>query len=186
MTSLEGWDSAIELRPRRWSRLPDPLLSSSSTSDGGRRCRCRERTTRGPRPWRAMTPMQVQCSLPTPGRGRTPAWHFVVGEAGFEPATSCSQSRCAAGLRYSPKPCGPDLGISIRPKISPSAQRRERTYSRVLDWRLHEYLTRPRPAGEVVRPPTDGGEQVTQDRRHVRRGRDAVVGLPRARGGLLG
>ena len=26
----------------------------------------------------------------------------AVGEAGFEPATSCSQSRCAARLRYSP------------------------------------------------------------------------------------
>src|ERR1700682_2927866 len=26
----------------------------------------------------------------------------LVGEAGFEPATPCSQSRCATGLRYSP------------------------------------------------------------------------------------
>ena len=25
-----------------------------------------------------------------------------VGETGFEPATLCSQSRCATGLRYSP------------------------------------------------------------------------------------
>jgi hypothetical protein len=28
---------------------------------------------------------------------------FVVGEAGFEPATSCSQSRSATRLRYSPE-----------------------------------------------------------------------------------
>ena len=27
----------------------------------------------------------------------------VVGEGGFEPPTSCSQSRCATGLRYSPR-----------------------------------------------------------------------------------
>ena len=26
----------------------------------------------------------------------------MVGETGFEPATLCSQSRCATGLRYSP------------------------------------------------------------------------------------
>ena len=26
----------------------------------------------------------------------------VVGAAGFEPATLCSQSRCATGLRYAP------------------------------------------------------------------------------------
>lgn len=26
----------------------------------------------------------------------------MVGAAGFEPATSCSQSRCATGLRYAP------------------------------------------------------------------------------------
>ena len=32
-----------------------------------------------------------------------------VGETGFEPATLCSQSRCATGLRYSP-----NLSISIK------------------------------------------------------------------------
>ena len=26
----------------------------------------------------------------------------MVGETGFEPATPCSQSKCATGLRYSP------------------------------------------------------------------------------------
>src|SRR5690606_23386109 len=32
----------------------------------------------------------------------------LVGETGFEPATLCSQSRCATGLRHSPTdPCGP-------------------------------------------------------------------------------
>jgi hypothetical protein len=30
----------------------------------------------------------------------------LVGEAGFEPAASCSQSRCAARLRYSPSNTG--------------------------------------------------------------------------------
>lgn len=30
---------------------------------------------------------------------------WLVGAAGFEPATLCSQSRCATGLRYTPKPC---------------------------------------------------------------------------------
>ena len=34
-----------------------------------------------------------------------------VGEGGFEPPTSCSQSRCAARLRYSPVPSSPDLGF---------------------------------------------------------------------------
>ena len=34
-----------------------------------------------------------------------------VGEGGFEPPTSCSQSRCAARLRYSPGFLGPDLGL---------------------------------------------------------------------------
>ena len=35
--------------------------------------------------------------------GKVPLrWNFVVGEAGFEPATSCSQSRSATRLRYSP------------------------------------------------------------------------------------
>ena len=28
---------------------------------------------------------------------------FSVGVTGFEPATLCSQSRCATGLRYAPK-----------------------------------------------------------------------------------
>ena len=28
----------------------------------------------------------------------------MVGETGFEPATLCSQSRCATRLRYSPTP----------------------------------------------------------------------------------
>src|SRR5438477_52099 len=28
----------------------------------------------------------------------------MVGETGFEPATLCSQSRCATRLRYSPRP----------------------------------------------------------------------------------
>jgi hypothetical protein len=27
----------------------------------------------------------------------------MVGATGFEPATLCSQSRCATGLRYAPK-----------------------------------------------------------------------------------
>ncbi len=29
---------------------------------------------------------------------------MFVGETGFEPATPWSQTRCATGLRYSPKP----------------------------------------------------------------------------------
>jgi len=33
----------------------------------------------------------------------------MVGAAGFEPATLCSQSRCATRLRYTPKP-NPDAG----------------------------------------------------------------------------
>src|SRR6478752_6987414 len=35
----------------------------------------------------------------------------LVGEAGFEPAASCSQSRCAAELRYSPYLSMHDSGI---------------------------------------------------------------------------
>ncbi len=76
MTSLEGWDSAIELRPQSAPRLterPIPL-------------------------------------------GHADRRRPLVGEAGFEPATSCSQSRCAAGLRYSPFFFGPDLG---RPLFRP-------------------------------------------------------------------
>ena len=63
MTSLEGWSSTIELRPRRMLRI-----------------------SRG----------QRVPSLDGPQCPRD------VGEAGFEPATSCSQSRRAAKLRYSP------------------------------------------------------------------------------------
>ena len=37
----------------------------------------------------------------------------LVGEGGFEPPTSCSQSRCATVLRYSPFLLAPDLGISL-------------------------------------------------------------------------
>jgi hypothetical protein len=78
MTSLEGWDSAIELRPR---------------------------TDRG----------YSRCSAPERPRRRS------VGEGGFEPPTSCSQSRCAARLRYSPDYFGPDLGIRRSgPKCSSS------------------------------------------------------------------
>lgn len=29
-------------------------------------------------------------------------WVEMVGVAGFEPATPCSRSRCATGLRYTP------------------------------------------------------------------------------------
>jgi hypothetical protein len=34
---------------------------------------------------------------------RSPSWPSGVGTAGFEPATSCSQSRRAAKLRYVPQ-----------------------------------------------------------------------------------
>src|ERR1700730_5527293 len=39
------------------------------------------------------------------------AWLDSVGATGFEPATSCSRSRRATGLRYAPKN---DLSPSIR------------------------------------------------------------------------
>ena len=32
-----------------------------------------------------------------------------VGATGFEPATLCSQSRCATGLRYAPIRCSTEL-----------------------------------------------------------------------------
>ena len=39
--------------------------------------------------------------------------NVLVGETGFEPATLCSQSRCATRLRYSPTcPAGMRRGIS--------------------------------------------------------------------------
>ena len=40
----------------------------------------------------------------------------VVGEAGFEPAASCSQSRCAARLRYSPDGTNRSFGLILRTK----------------------------------------------------------------------
>jgi hypothetical protein len=41
---------------------------------------------------------------------------MLVGAAGFEPATLCSQSRCATGLRYTPKALEATacLGLSMR------------------------------------------------------------------------
>ncbi len=42
----------------------------------------------------------------------------LVGAAGFEPATLCSQSRCATKLRYAPSNIGiiGDLGSNNNPK----------------------------------------------------------------------
>ena len=48
-------------------------------------------------------------TVPGAGRDRSPC---MVGAAGFEPATSCSQSRRATGLRYAPLIyLVPDAGI---------------------------------------------------------------------------
>ena len=35
--------------------------------------------------------------------------YILVGATGFEPATTWSQTRCATGLRYAPKPKNIDL-----------------------------------------------------------------------------
>jgi hypothetical protein len=47
---------------------------------------------------------------------------LLVGAAGFEPATLCSQSRCATGLRYAPTDEGRDTrsGSSQQPSPCPS------------------------------------------------------------------
>ena len=45
-----------------------------------------------------------------------------IGAAGFEPATTCSQSRCATRLRYTPKRIRLALGLALAKsenKISP-------------------------------------------------------------------
>ena len=47
--------------------------------------------------------------------------HECVGEGGFEPPTSCSQSRCAARLRYSPDLSGPDLDFSAQARTLSSS-----------------------------------------------------------------
>ncbi len=50
------------------------------------------------------------CGRPPPAwthakksRRNSAGWNSLVGATGFEPATLCSQSRCATGLRYAPK-----------------------------------------------------------------------------------
>ncbi len=44
----------------------------------------------------------------------------MVGATGFEPATPCSQSRCATGLRHAPTGLPRDgRGRSIRPDPGP-------------------------------------------------------------------
>ena len=42
---------------------------------------------------------------------------FIVGETGFEPATLWSQTRCATGLRHSPRKTNP-IFINIKLKVS--------------------------------------------------------------------
>src|SRR3990167_1686276 len=59
-----------------------------------------------------------------------PEFLSVVGETGFEPATSCSQSRRATGLRYSPT-TGPRLRQRERASLSrPDRRQRKRRPSR--------------------------------------------------------
>ena len=49
----------------------------------------------------------------------------MVGETGFEPATLCSQSRCATRLRYSPKRDPKDLAwIRVQFKTEDQLQRK--------------------------------------------------------------
>ncbi len=44
---------------------------------------------------------------------------LLVGAAGFEPATLCSQSRCATGLRYAPPMA---LDYTLTPKSASKPQ----------------------------------------------------------------
>ena len=97
MTSLEGWDSAIELRPRNGKRLsgvPRGRLHRDLTGFLG--------ITSG-----SIDGAAIALSRSREGGSMT----YIVGEGGFEPPTSCSQSRCAARLRYSPGVSGPVLGF---------------------------------------------------------------------------
>ncbi len=59
----------------------------------------------------ASEPRNGEKACPVP-RNKPSTGKSVVGLTGFEPATLCSQSRCATKLRYSPNP--PETGISLR------------------------------------------------------------------------
>ena len=48
----------------------------------------------------------------------------MVGAAGFEPATFCSQSRRATRLRYTPRVAKPDTRFAIGQQASPKVAKR--------------------------------------------------------------
>jgi hypothetical protein len=95
----------------------------------------------------------VAAAADPPGGG--PAVLVVkVGAAGFEPATPCSQSRCATGLRHAPKILPNVLTQTAEraPRASqpraprPATEKTRRSALHLLKWRQARRVTTPRGA----------------------------------------
>jgi hypothetical protein len=83
--------------------LPSPPLLPRRSDP--RRWRSRRKHTTSIRPpplLRSSGAAAYAPKLPRAYRAEAPQERRLVGAAGFEPATLCSQSRCATGLRYAP------------------------------------------------------------------------------------
>ena len=111
-------------RRRRTSRGPSPHRGGAARSRGARRRQRptaprparpgrRRRCARGLAPVRlvdAVLPVHLVLPVcPVSRVGSCGPWRGPVGEGGFEPPASCSQSRRAAKLRHSPE------GVSVPP-----------------------------------------------------------------------
>ena len=87
----------------RPARGPTPPAGAPSSAPGAHAGDPRPPVEPPPRPRQAPTPTPTRhapsAKRPRPQRRPPPP---VVGEGGFEPPASCSQSRCATRLRYSP------------------------------------------------------------------------------------
>jgi hypothetical protein len=132
--------------------------------------------------------------VPEPGDGDRPRWRGpsvgcvseCVGEGGFEPPTSCSQSRCAARLRYSPELSGLDLGVYRSARGFSLGTPLGAHMVRAVGRRDHGQRRRPGACRWFLQQAPTSREQVRLHDRHLRRIGRPSTGLSSRGGNHLG